>query len=93
MLTLILFIQNLTFAQVVPQGFLVNPAIQTVTIGSQVWMKYNLDLEVCQDGTKIHNHTTDIKEYEGVKYVAYNKEYTDEALDNEEELAPPLPPT
>jgi hypothetical protein len=39
----------------------------------------------CKDGTKIHNHTTDIKEYEGVKYVAYDKEYTDEALDNEEE--------
>ena len=39
----------------------------------------------CKDGTKIHNHTIDIKKYEGVKYVAYDKEYNAEALDNEEE--------
>ena len=52
-ISLILFTQNLTFAQVVPQGFLVNPAIQTVTIGSQVWMKYNLDVTTYQNGELI----------------------------------------
>ena len=45
--------RNLIFAQVVPQGFLVNPAIQTVTIGSQVWMKYNLDVTTYQNGEVI----------------------------------------
>ena len=39
--------------QVVPQGFLVGNNVPTVTIGTQVWMKYNLDLEVYQDGTNI----------------------------------------
>ncbi len=38
----------------------------------------------CKDETKIKNHTIDIKKYGGVKYVAYDKEYTDEALGNEE---------
>lgn len=41
------------FAQVVPQGFLVNPPDQTVTIGSQVWMKYNLDVTTYQNGDAI----------------------------------------
>lgn len=40
-------------AQVVPQGFLVNPPDQTVTIGTQVWMKYNLDVTVYQNGDTI----------------------------------------
>jgi len=31
----------------------VNNEVETVTIGTQVWMKYNLDLEVYQDGTNI----------------------------------------
>jgi uncharacterized protein (TIGR02145 family) len=39
--------------QVMPQGFLVNPNNETVTIGTQVWMKYNLDTDVYQDGTPI----------------------------------------
>lgn len=52
-ISLILFTQNLIFAQVVPQGFLVNPAIQTVTIGSQVWMKFNLDVTTYQNGELI----------------------------------------
>jgi uncharacterized protein (TIGR02145 family) len=42
-----------SFAQVMPQGYLVNQHIETVTIGTQVWMKYNLDTEVYQDGTNI----------------------------------------
>ena len=31
-----------------------------------------------------YNKEKDIKNYNGVEYVAYDKEYTDEALDNEE---------
>lgn len=41
------------FSQVIPQGYLVNQEIETVSIGTQVWMKYNLDTEVYQDGTSI----------------------------------------
>ncbi len=41
------------YGQVVPQGFLVNQVVETVTIGTQVWMKYNLDTDVYQDGTPI----------------------------------------
>jgi uncharacterized protein (TIGR02145 family) len=39
----ILFFTNQISSQVVPQGF----------IGTQVWMKYNLDVETYQDGTNI----------------------------------------
>ena len=31
-----------------------------------------------------YNKEKDIKNYNGIEYVAYDKEYTDEALDNEE---------
>jgi phosphoribosyl 1,2-cyclic phosphodiesterase len=31
-----------------------------------------------------YNKEKDIKNYNGVEYVAYDKEYTDEALDNDE---------
>lgn len=48
----IFWIQKIN-GQVVPQGFLVNNEVETVTIGTQVWMKYNLDLEVYQDGSSI----------------------------------------
>ena len=48
-----MFINSFIQAQVVPQGFLVNNEVPTITIGTQVWMKYNLDLEVYQDGTNI----------------------------------------
>jgi uncharacterized protein (TIGR02145 family) len=44
---------KLNYAQVMPQGFLVGQVVETVTIGTQVWMKYNLDTEVYQDGTSI----------------------------------------
>ena len=40
-------------AQVIPQGFLVNPSIITVTIGTQVWMKKNLDVTTYQNGDLI----------------------------------------
>lgn len=49
----ILFLTNQIYSQVVPQGFLVNQEVETVTIGTQVWMKYNLDVETYQDGTAI----------------------------------------
>jgi uncharacterized protein (TIGR02145 family) len=48
-----MFINSFIQAQVVPQGFLVNNEVPTITIGTQVWMKYNLDIEVYQDGTNI----------------------------------------
>jgi uncharacterized protein (TIGR02145 family) len=48
-----IFFSTTLHAQVVPQGFLVNNEVETVTIGTQVWMKYNLDIEVYQDGTSI----------------------------------------
>ena len=44
---------QLSFAQVMPQGFLVGPDVETITIGAQVWMKKNLDLTVYQDGSSI----------------------------------------
>jgi len=51
---LVLFIvRSRIIAQVVPQGFLVNPSNQTVTIGTQVWMKYNLDVTTYQNGEAI----------------------------------------
>jgi hypothetical protein len=31
-----------------------------------------------------YNNNKDIKNYNGVEYIAYDKEYTDEALDNDE---------
>ena len=48
-----MFINASIQAQVVPQGYLINNEVPTITIGTQVWMKYNLDLEVYQDGTNI----------------------------------------
>lgn len=48
-----LFFLTQTFAQVVPQGFLVNQTIETVTIGTQIWMKYNLDVTTYQNGDPI----------------------------------------
>lgn len=48
-----LFTQVQINAQVVPQGYLVNPSTQTVTIGTQVWMKKNLDVTTYQNGDDI----------------------------------------
>ena len=48
-----MFINSFIQAQVVPQGFLVNNEVPTITIGTQVWMKYNLDVATYQDGTNI----------------------------------------
>jgi uncharacterized protein (TIGR02145 family) len=53
------FLNTIIFAQVVPQGFLVNPPDQTVTIGSQVWMKYNLDVTTYQNGDAIEGADID----------------------------------
>jgi uncharacterized protein (TIGR02145 family) len=48
----------LVFGQVVPQGYLVNPPDQTVTIGTQVWMKYNLAVTTYQNGDPIEGADT-----------------------------------
>ena len=47
------FFSTRSMCQVMPQGYLVNNEVETVTIGTQVWMKYNLDVETYQDGTAI----------------------------------------
>ncbi len=47
------FLNTFIIAQVVPQGFLVNPPNETVTIGSQVWMKFNLSVTTYQNGDPI----------------------------------------
>ena len=44
---------KIIIAQVVPQGFLVNPPDPTVVIGTQVWMKYNLAVATYQNGDAI----------------------------------------
>lgn len=46
-------VPTFNYAQVMPQGFLVSQVVETVTIGTQVWMKNNLDTEAYQDGTNI----------------------------------------
>jgi len=50
---IICILPNFLIAQVVPQGFLVNPDTETITIGSQIWMKYNLDVTTYQNGELI----------------------------------------
>jgi uncharacterized protein (TIGR02145 family) len=50
---ILLIVPIFVFSQVVPQGFLVNPSSQTVTIGTQVWMKNNLDVVNYQNGDAI----------------------------------------
>ncbi len=48
-----LFFSTRSMCQVMPQGYLVNNEVETVTIGTQVWMKFNLDVATYQDGTAI----------------------------------------
>lgn len=52
-ISIICILPNFLIAQVVPQGFLVNPNTETVIIGTQVWMKYNLDVVTYQNGDSI----------------------------------------
>jgi uncharacterized protein (TIGR02145 family) len=47
------FFSTRSMCQVMPQGYLVNNEVETVTIGTQVWMKFNLDAATYQDGTAI----------------------------------------
>lgn len=47
------FFSTRSMCQVMPQGYLVNNEVETVTIGTQVWMKFNLDVTNYQDGTAI----------------------------------------
>ena len=74
----ILFCIQLVHAQVMPQGYLVNPSNLTVTIGTQVWMKYNLDTDVYQDGTPIERANlsfTKSVSSPGWCYYLYNQFY------------------
>lgn len=53
-ITVILFISITTNAQIVPQGFIIPPAyMESVTIGTQVWMKRNLDVTTYRNGDAI----------------------------------------
>ncbi len=60
----ILILISLNFnskAQVVPQGFLIAPVvIESVTIGSQVWMKNNLDVKTYKNGDEISQVVSNI---------------------------------
>lgn len=53
-IVLVASLQELVIAQVVPQGFLMySPSPETVVIGSQIWMKRNLDVATYRNGTPI----------------------------------------
>jgi len=54
---LIHFFSNPTKAQVIPQGFLVNPNGNGIAIGSQFWATKNLDTLVFNNGDPIPNYT------------------------------------
>ncbi len=80
-MTTILFLSCHVYSQVVPQGFLVNPSDQTVTIGTQVWMKNNLAVTTYQNGDLIEgadiafNRTTTTQ-----AWCYYNHDVTNNAI-------------
>lgn len=80
-MTAILFLSCQVYSQVVPQGFLVNPSDQTVTIGTQVWMKNNLAVTTYQNGDLIEgadiafNRTTTTQ-----AWCYYNHDETNNAI-------------
>jgi uncharacterized protein (TIGR02145 family) len=75
------FLSCPVYSQVVPQGFLVNPSDQTVTIGTQVWMKNNLAVTTYQNGDLIEgadiafNRTTTTQ-----AWCYYNHDETNNAI-------------
>jgi len=93
------FSNNFIFAQVVPQGFLVNPSNQTITIGTQVWMKYNLAVTTYQNGDPIEgadiqfNRTTTLQAWcyydHNIAYNAvYGKLYNGYAVNDSRNICP-----
>jgi uncharacterized protein (TIGR02145 family) len=58
LLTMLFFLGQ-AISQVMPQGYLVNSDVTTVTIGTQVWMKYNLDVTRYQNGDPIEGADID----------------------------------
>jgi uncharacterized protein (TIGR02145 family) len=94
-----MFINSFIQAQVVPQGFLVNNEVPTITIGTQVWMKYNLDLEVYQDGTNIERANLAFSRsvvlptwcyynYDIANDIAYGKLYNGYAVNDSRNICP-----
>jgi uncharacterized protein (TIGR02145 family) len=94
-----MFINSFIQAQVVPQGFLVNNEVPTITIGTQVWMKYNLDLEVYQDGTNIERANLAFSRsvvlpswcyynYDISNDIAYGKLYNGYAVNDSRNICP-----
>lgn len=86
-------------AQVMPQGFLINPDILTVTVGTQVWMKYNLDVINYQNGDVIEgadiafnrNTTTPAwcyYEHNSANNATYGKLYNGYAVNDARNICP-----
>ena len=98
--TCVMFLSRIfIYAQVVPQGFLVNPANPTDTIGTQVWMKYNLDVTTYQNGDPIegadisfnNNTTTHAWCYYGhssLNNTTYGKLYNGYAINDIRNVCP-----
>jgi uncharacterized protein (TIGR02145 family) len=98
-LSVLLFNAPFIFGQVVPQGYLVNPLYQTITIGTQVWMKYNLDVTMYQNGDPIEgadiafNRTTTTHawcyyDHNAAFNATYGKLYNGYALNDARNVCP-----
>jgi uncharacterized protein (TIGR02145 family) len=94
-----LFFSTRSMCQVMPQGYLVNNEVETVTIGTQVWMKYNLDVEVYQDGTNIERANLAFSRsvvqpswcyynYDIVNDITYGKLYNGYAVNDARNICP-----
>ena len=86
-------------AQVVPQGYLINPPDQTVTIGTQVWMRFNLAVSNYQNGDPIEGADTQFNrnvtspawcyyDHNSVYNAVYGKLYNGYAVNDSRNICP-----